>query len=234
MDEKLIYRDSHLVNMDEIDKNGKMRLSSLLLVVERLAENGAEYINYGKEFTRDLGYAWVVSKFEMKINRLPGYLEKIKLITFPNNNIHFIYPRTMEIRDENNNLLVEVHSYWCIIDLSTRKVVLRKDINLTPIESTDIEKIKPIVVKDTLFMEKRVVRYSDVDFNQHLNNIKYMDFISDLDYKRKKDEISKINISYIQEVKEKEILNIYKSLDDEYFSFEVDSKKVFELNIEYK
>ena len=63
-------------------------------------------------------------------------------------------------------------------------------------------------------IEDRVVRYNDIDLNGHLNNTKYIDYITDLKDESfyKKHSLKSILVSYDKEIKEKEVVTLY--MDD--------------------
>ena len=236
MENSYTYKENYKIKSTDCGSNILLKPSSLLMIVQDLATLGAEYIGAGTDKVTGKGYIWVVTKMEVEIIKTPKYLEDVKLITYPNKMIHFIFPRTILIHNTNDDLMVKVSSMWCILNYENRKLVMPSDINLiTPGDET-MDKINPINVKETTLVEERTVRNTDLDVNMHLNNIKYLDYITDtfdLDFINN-NEIKRINLVFHEEVKAGETLGIYSSEDKEYFVIKNKDKKVFECNIEFK
>ena len=226
--DNITYSSDYLVKSSDVDAYHKMKLSSLMKILQDLAYDG--------EQTFERGYLWVFSKLKIHINKMPYDQEVIKLITYPNELMHFVYPRTFVIKDNQDNVLVKATSFWCLINTNTRKIALPSETGIGVTSSYKADPIDKIAVKDVSFKESRIVRYTDIDLNKHLNNTRYLDFICDL-YDSNYfafHSIKKLNIAFHQEVKEGQKVDIYASSDNTYFVFKVDDKKVFECNIEYQ
>ena len=233
--DKITYKEKYLVKSSDVDAFHNMRISSLMKILQNLAYDGAAILGAGKDKTFERGYLWVFSKLEIEIDRLPYDQEVIKLSTFPNELMHFVYPRTFLIKDDNDNLMVKATSFWCLINMNTRKIALPSETGIGATSSIKADQIDKIVTKEVSLKESRIVRYTDIDLNKHLNNTRYLDFICDLYDSNyfSTHLIKKLNIAFHQEVKEGEKIDIYASNDDTYFLFKVNDKKVFECNIEY-
>ena len=236
MDQNIIYTQDYKIKSTECGSNMSLKPSSLLSIIQDVATLGAEHIGAGTQKVTGNGYIWVVTKMEIEIERMPKYLEDVKLITYPNKMIHFIYPRTILIKDKEDNTLVKASTLWCILNYNTRKLVMPNEINLLTPGDEAIKKISPIDVKDTNLLEERKVRINDLDINMHMNNVKYLDYIvdtMDIDFVSYND-ITNINLVFHEEVKFNETLSVNGSKDKEYFRIDNNNKKVFECNIKYK
>ncbi|MBP5551652.1 MAG: hypothetical protein J6X93_06355 [Bacilli bacterium] len=234
--DKITYNEKYYVKSSEVDISQELKPSSLLKILQDLATEGSKIVDAGTDKTLDKGYLWVFSKLDLSINRMPRYQETINLSTYPNEMMHFIYPRTYLFKDLNDNLLIKATSIWCLIDAKTRKVLLPSETGIgvaSPIKADPISRIEK---KEVELKESRTVKYTDIDLNKHLNNTKYLDYICDL-YDSSFfyiNHIKKITIAFHNEVKEGETIDIYASSDNSYFLFKVNEKIVFECNIEYK
>ena len=233
--DNITYQEQFLVKSSEVNSKQELSLSGLLKIFQNLAVSGSTCVGAGKDKTLDKGYLWVFSKLEIDIYRMPKYLETINLITYPNEIMHYIYPRTFIIKDLNDNVLVEGKSIWCLINENTRKIALPKETGITYNSCYKAKRISNIEIKDIKLLEKREVKYTDIDLNKHLNNTKYLDYILDLYPSTfyQNNNFKRINMVFHQEVKEGDLLEIWGSIDNSYYQFRLGDNKVFECNIEY-
>ena len=102
-----------------------------------------------------------------------------------------------------------------LIDLVTRKPIeITDDIKdafgihneLEVFIDEEFETIKPL---DTYDKKLKInIRKSDLDFNNHVNNIKYFDYLNELGFNKNYNDV---RISYLKEIKEDEDVSIYMS-----------------------
>ncbi|MCR5740920.1 MAG: hypothetical protein K6G38_00445 [Gammaproteobacteria bacterium] len=236
MNNELVLKEKYMIKSSDVDSSKRLKISSLLLILQNLATDGSEIVGAGKDVTLDRGYGWIIAKMELNIKRLPTYREEITLETYPNNRMHFIYPRTFNVYDKDGNLIIEGPSYWTLINLETRKVALYEETGIDVLGSSPTKRIKPIQRKDVSLVEKRVIRYSDLDLNHHFNNTKYFEFIFDTFDSSFNDSkvINHLSIEYSHELHEKDVVEIYKSDDNTYFEFAKDGQKAFNCEIGYE
>ena len=236
MENSYTYKENYKIKSTDCGSNMLLKPSSLLMIVQDLATLGAEYIGAGTDKVTGKGYIWVLAKIEVEIIKTPRYLEDVKLITYPNKMIRFVYPRTILINDINDNPMIKISTMWCILNYENRNLVMPDEINLHTPGDEPINKISSIKFDKVELLEERKVRNTDLDVNMHLNNVKYLDYIIDsfdLDFINN-NEIQRFNIIFHEEVKAGETLGIYSSNDKKYFMIRRGDEKVFECNIEFK
>ena len=92
MDEKITYIENYQIKSSEANSKLELSVPALLKILQDLSVSGAEYIGVGVDRTTYEGLMWVYSNLEININRMPKYMEKVILYTYPNEMVHFIYP----------------------------------------------------------------------------------------------------------------------------------------------
>lgn len=227
------------IESSDVDQHLNVKISSLMRFMQDVATSHAEELGVGKPSTIDKGLYWVITRYALTILRAPRYLETINVITYPGDDMKFIFPRYFMITSESGELLVKASTYWMILDKEKHKVVLRPfgDREL-PGEHMEGEEPLPMKVepKEVKLIEKRKVRYSDIDLNGHLNNTKYIEYVLDLKttdfYKEHK--IKHVLINYEKELRDNETLELYSNNQNpEYIIGKSNNNTIFELNIEY-
>lgn len=158
---------------------------------------------------------WVIIRMDVEILRLPKCDETIYVHTYPGKDMTFFYPRYFYITDENDNILVKSSSVWALIDSQTRKTIVDKDIIARlPGEENSLSlplpnKISPI--ENPQFVENRKIHYHDLDFNNHMNNVRYVELLLDIHdqdfYAHYRPSF--ISLNYLKEIREKENVSVY-------------------------
>ena len=227
------------IGSNDVDQFLELKLSSFFKMMQDVSTEHAEVLGIGKSNTIDKGLFWVITRIELEILRAPKYLEEVVLKTYPGDDLRFIFPRYFLMEDNKGNPLIRASSTWMVLNRETHNVCLNPFNGFkAPIEHYEGELHLPQKVKvgEASLIEKRKVRYSDIDLNGHLNNTKYIDYIIDLhdsDF-YKENRISHFLINYEKELKDNDELSLYSdSNNPEYIKGEVD-KIAFEVNIDYQ
>lgn len=234
-----MYQKKYLIGSNDVDQFLELKLSSFFKMMQDVATEHAEVFNIGKANTIDKGLFWVITRIEVEILKAPKYLQEVTLKTYPGDDLRFIFPRYFCLEDIDGHVLIKASSTWMVLNKETHNICLNPFNGFkAPTEHHEGELELPQKVKsyDSTLVEVRKVRYADIDLNGHLNNTKYIDYILDVHdsnfYKAKR--ISHFLINYEKELKDNDMVSIYRSeTNPEYIKGEVD-KVAFEVNITYE
>ena len=235
-----MYQKNYHIGSNDIDQFLELKLSSFFKMMQDIATEHAEVLDTGKAQTIDKGLYWVITRIEIDIIDMPKYLEDVKLVTYPGDDMRFIFPRYFLLYDSNGKLLMRASSTWMVMNRATHNVSLNPfgDYKAEAEHHEDEIPLPRKVDKDEdlSLIEKRKVRYSDIDLNGHLNNTKYIDYIIDLHDSEfyKKNKIRHFVINYEKELKDGEEISLFSNnKNPEYILGSVD-KTSFEVNITYR
>lgn len=235
-----MYEEKFFITSNDVDDHYELKITSLFKYLQQVSTNHAEIIGFGKKDTVDKGMFWVITRMKVVIHRLPKMLETIKVTTHPGETQIFIFPRHYQIYDENNNLIVTASSSWAVLDLETHKVKVNPFGNLQiPFERIDEDISLPskVIGECHRLIEKRKVRYSDIDLNGHLNNTKYIEYMIDThdqDFYNKY-QVKEITINYEKEVRNTDTVTLFTNDEiPETIIGEVDGVRAFITKIEYQ
>ena len=151
------------------------------------------------------GLIWVVTDYELSIFRLPIYNETVRIVTEAVSYNKFFCYRKFYVYDEAGNLLMDILSYFVLIDFKDRKVVPVPDDLIAPYQSEKVKKIQRApryqVLENPENKDYRI-RYFDIDMNGHVNNSKYLEWMYDaLEYDfLLAHRPSHIQLKYVKEV----------------------------------
>ena len=235
-----MYKKSYYIGSNDVDKFLDLKLPSLFKMMQDISTEHAEVIGIGKENTINKGMFWVITRMEVDIIRMPKYLDTVHLITYPGDNMRFIFPRYFRLEDEQGNCLIRASSVWMVLDKSNHRINMNPfpEVKL-PEEHMNDELKMPEKAKDDSNLnevENRKVRYSDIDLNGHLNNTKYIDYIMDIHdsdfYANHK--IKHFLINYEKEIVDNNVLTLLTNNDSpEVIKGKLEDKTSFIANITY-
>lgn len=175
----LITAKEYEVHYYEVDYKKRALITSIMNYFDDVAIKQSEEGNVGLDYMAENKIAWVLYKWDINIYKYPLHGEKIKVRTNPRCFRRFYAYRTFDIMNENGEILVEASSVWFLIDVEKRKPKkigedMRQAFGISEddVDILEIPKISPIINKN---VEKTFnVRYSDIDTNGHVNNVKYV------------------------------------------------------------
>ena len=150
--------------------------------------------------------------------RMTGYPEWGKTITvetWPKGVDHLFAFRDFKIIDEDGAVIGAATSTWMILDQETRRpksVDIVKPVLHLATHQDVLEGNPPLLhpLKEIATSELRKVRFSEVDQNGHVNNIRYIDWCLDAltSEWHSTRRIKTLVINYLSEVKSDEIIQI--------------------------
>lgn len=174
----VITERKYSINYYDVDYKKRALISSILNFFSDLALYQSEVLNIGFDYLQENNLMWVISKYNVNIKRHPMYGETITIKTKPLAFRKFYAFRTFEVLDSNNETIITADSLWMLLDSNKRKPVTINEYLTDTYKvanslknSIKFDKISDITTVDC---EKKFnVRYSDIDTNQHVNNVKY-------------------------------------------------------------
>jgi len=162
----------------------------------------------------EMDLAWILMRIRLEIDKYPILGQELVVETWPQEP-RAMYERDYMMRDSEGNALVRASSIWIIMNLSTREIKRDKFLDYKGIKIKKERAIEGGIARLKTAQEakavyEKVIHFSDLDYNWHANNAKYVDFIMDAfpieEYKTR--EVKAIEVHYINEVSAGEILEI--------------------------
>lgn len=165
----------------QTDFRSKATIQTLCRFLQEAAGNHARDLGFSVESLQQQGLTWMLSRFHVQVERYPAWQERVRVETWPAAAVGFYGIRDFFYFDEHDHLLAKASSIWLIIELA-RKTPIRLPDNILGVHKTD----RPRAIDDRFDLlwrpsqpqiEKRFdVRHSDIDLNQHVNNVSYVEW----------------------------------------------------------
>ena len=210
-----MYQKSFIVSNNDVDKKFKLKVAAIFRYFQDIALLATEDLGVDSISLSKRNIDWVITRMAVEIKRLPSCDEEITVHTYPGKDMAMLYPRYFYISDSKGEVIITASSVWALINSITRKVIVDRDvISKLPGETSPYELPLPekiTVPENSQFLETRKIHYSDLDFNSHMNNVRYVELLMDSHDSEFYDNhhLSFISLNYMKEIKEKEAVDIY-------------------------
>ena len=215
-----MYKKEFIISNNDVDYRFYLKPANLYRIFQDIALKATEEVGSDSISLSKRGIDWVITRMDVEIKRLPRCNEKITVCTYPGKDLAMLYPRYFYILDENNSVIIIASSIWALIDAKTRKVIVDKDtIKKLPPETSEYELPLPGKIaasEEKNLIETRTIHYSDLDFNCHMNNVRYVELLMDVHdfefYKTHRPTF--ISLNYMKEIREKDKVSVYSDLNN--------------------
>lgn len=218
----MIFTSYYKPVVEDYDKNEKLTLTAILKILENAGNDHSDSAGDSVIKGSNNGKAWILTDWKIEIIQRPSYGEKITTETW----IEPISSPFGTSRDfllyANDTLCVKGTTRWVLLDITTMrptKITEELEQNYTTEEKFVFseKKLEKIPIPENFSFQKEIVlRRSDIDFNNHVHNLFYLDFALEAlpDEVYKNEQFSSIRITYKNAITEGEqVVARYAKLD---------------------
>lgn len=166
-----------------VDIRSRMKAVSFMEIAQELAGKGAEMLGMSDPDLKPLNAVWVLARMHVEFVRMPRRDDEVMLHTWHKGLKGIQYLRDYRMDDKDGGAMVLSTSSWVVMEMSERRI-LRRDVLDAYIPSepqcaehaVEAPCVKLVLPKgvEVEAAGEHVVRYSDVDYNLHTNNTKYV------------------------------------------------------------
>lgn len=231
------------IQPENVDFTLRASVASIISYMLNVAGTDAHRKGFGVEALQGHSFTWVLSRLAVDINTQPRQYNNIEIDTWVNEFNRLSSTRNFKMRIGEDVIAAGV-SQWCMLNMETRQAVdmtQLKDIY----ERAMVAEPSPITAPARLrdiepqASVSRPVVYSDIDFNRHVNTLRYIDLIFDslpIELIEKNNGM-RLDINFIAEALYGEVLTIGWTSEGNVWQFEISSdsgKKLCRAKIEFK
>lgn len=178
------YTEKYTIPSYECDRSDYLKIPTLVKILIKISGSQSEELGVSDAYVHSFGLGWIILQHDMKITRLPKSGETVALTTEATSYNKFFCYRKFWIHDEEGNECVLMETTFAMMDLKARKMGSVLDEIVAPFESEKIKRIKRgekiLPVEEVKAKKDYLVRYYDIDDNQHVNNAVYLDWMLDV------------------------------------------------------
>ena len=210
-----IWQETLPVRFGAIDRSDRLTLSAIFQFFQEAAISHAENLGVGREEMASTGQLWILSRMSVKITRRPKYRESITVRSWPRGGEKLFALRDYDIRDAADIPVVQARSGWIVLDVEKRRPLRPQSVMsaLPQNEGLDAMTSSPVGLsaRDDLHNTwERKTLYTDLDYNGHVNNVRYIQWIEDAldpEILESADQM-RLDINYLNEVMLGEVIEI--------------------------
>ncbi len=177
----MIHQENFTVRSYEMDVQGVASVPAICNYLQEVAGNHATELGVAVDHLFKKNMTWVLARLHIQVFRFPFWREEIKIETWPSGRQNKFATRDFLIFDQKHNILVKATSSWMIIDLKTQKPIVMPEF-MDEIRLPDRQRAiddsfpKMTLPKNPNIERQFDVRLGDLDINQHVNNVKYIEW----------------------------------------------------------
>jgi acyl-ACP thioesterase len=217
-----IFSEQRAIRFGSIDRSDTLTLASAFELFQDAAIRHAEILGAGRDAMKKNGQVWILSRISVFIERRPRFTDTVTVRTWPRGSYKLFAVRDYDIRCGSGQALVRGRSAWLILDMEKRRPLRPQTVMesmpansgvnaLAPGGAEDNEVPPAIAPRDfTAAPVQRRARYSDIDYNGHMNNTRYIQWIQDLMEPETLEDARqmRLDINYLSEVKPGNLLEL--------------------------
>jgi acyl-ACP thioesterase len=211
-----IWQETFPVDFASVDRSDCVTLAGTFDYFQEAAIRHAENLGVGRDAMNRTGQGWILSRISVLLDRRPRQGETITVRSWPRGWERLFAVRDYDIRDGSGVPVVRGRSFWLILDIAKRRPLrpqtlmntlpLNEGVDALPGGALELE------ARDNLQKAgERRAAYSDIDYNGHVNNARYVQWIQDIleneDLERARR--MRLDINYLSEIKPGEITGLW-------------------------
>ena len=172
-----------LLQASMVDVNGRWQPGSIFRVMQEVSGAHAEGFGLGRQPLMKAGIAWVLTRASLQMDEYPCYGQTVTVKTWPGKGRHAFFPRHYTFEVDGREIGRSTTLYM-LMDMEQRKMALPSRL---PGQLPEYDIPAPLPTPGAIpqletepTVRTHQVRYTDLDFNGHVNNTRYVDWMCDL------------------------------------------------------
>jgi acyl-ACP thioesterase len=215
-----IVQEKSNLHFGAIDRSDRLTLASTFDFFQEAAINHAEALGVGREAMIKSGQIWVLSRLSVVWDRRPKWGEEITVRSWPRGWEKLFVLRDYDIRDAEDIPVVRGRSCWIILDIERRRPLRPQAVMETMPLNEGLDAmtgvpgaIAPAAEEQPQKVGERRALYSDIDYNGHVNNTRYIQWIQDIIEPVILESAcrARLDINYLGEVKPGETVELWSA-----------------------
>lgn len=186
MEEHFLYKEKKIQEFREADADGRIGMCGYLSYFQDAAASYMHRFDWDNATVHEkFGVAWIYTKYRMQLFEKAGYDAPLDVECWIEATKHsFTIYHAIEIR-KRGILMARGRLESCLVDINTGRIARLDRIGYDPVLAMERMNVTPDFSKIAYLTDgaeevyKHKVRYSDLDNNRHMNNLRYVPLLTD-------------------------------------------------------
>lgn len=179
-----MYTFNSRIRYSETDCNGKLSLLSLLNYFQDASTFQSEGLGVGLDYMAKMHVAWVLSSWQIVVQRYPKMGEEVVIGTAPYQFKACMGWRNYAMYTKDGEELAVANSIWGLLDIQTGKLAIppKQMVEAYPLEEKlpmEYATRKIVVPEGGSCKDPIVIKKHHLDTNHHVNNGQYVNMAMD-------------------------------------------------------
>lgn len=202
-----IWAETFALRFGAVDRSDRLTLASTFDFFQEAAIGHAESLGVGREVMAAEGRVWVLARISVLMERRPRWGETVTVRSWPRGWDRLLATRDYDIQDVSGIPIVRGRSSWIILDIEKRRPLrpqavmdglpLNEGLDSLPGGGAALDPRENLSLQG-----ERKALYSDIDYNGHVNNTRYIQWIQDIAAPETLEKAGRIrlDINYLSEM----------------------------------
>ncbi len=212
------YRIESRIRFSEIDHTRKITLPGIINYFQDCSTFQSEEIGYGFTYLEEHKRAWVLSAWQIEIERYPEFGEDISVSTWATGFKGICGDRNFCMKDRAGKIVSRANSLWVYMDLERGKPTKPDEGEITaygvsgPLEMESVSR-KISVPENMDILPSFPVRKYHIDTNEHVNNCQYVQMAKEVC--EQEELIRRVRVEYKKSAVYKDIIVPKAGVEDD-------------------
>ena len=209
----MFYKEIYKPRPSDYNRNGKLSYEAILQILENAASNHSANSGDSIADANKNGIAWILTEWRVQIVHRPENGESLNITTWVRGKAPAIAVyRDFLLTDENGNEVIRAEAKFALFDLAASKLTRISEELLgsyQPEDKTVFEDAQRLRAPSEFTSETELkLRRSDMDFNGHVHNTRYVDLAMEAIPKElyAADRLTEFHIMYYKPVLEDSVV----------------------------
>ena len=176
-----MYTFGSRIRYSETDSEGILTMASLINYFQDCSTFQSEDLGLGVECLQEAHLVWVLSSWQIVVERYPRLCERVTVGTLPYDMKGFLGYRNFAMLDEAGNYIAKANTLWSLLNTDTGKpsMIPEKMVDGYRLEEKlemEYAPRKIVIPAGSVTGEALVVKKHHLDTNHHVNNAQYIAF----------------------------------------------------------
>ncbi len=179
-----IYEEPFKAYTWDVDSADRLTMAAMFNYCQEVAGNHARELGVGTEYMRENGIVWILSRMSAVLDERPAWGARLRVRTWPRGTDRLFAVRDYEVLTEDGRRVGRGRGAWLIAETASMRP-RRPEALAARLPLNEGRQALPggggaVASRDGLELAfSRCASYSDIDYNGHMNNARYVQWIQD-------------------------------------------------------